>query len=337
METVIHDHIKETTVIIERISNDEDVIAAATLSHAEHARLFALNPWLPPRTRDDYEARIGWMVREGAVFALREGAEIRAFLGGFTLENFRNEGPGSLSPDWCMGFSDGIDSSRAARELIRAVLSHADGEGLTIHAAGVLDSRREVREAFFLSGYGAIVLDLAKATADLARDLESRGACRWGSSVTVRRADSGDAERLASLDAQLAGHIRAAPPLMPGAHGSDAGEWREWLAKEEARAFVALEGDSLVGFMKAEDPQFDVSYAVHGPSTFAIDGLFVDPASRGRGVARELLRSIVREASERGKTVTSVDCETMNPEAYAFWTRWFTPLSWSLERRWGAI
>ena len=124
---------------------------------------------------------------------------------------------------------------------------------------------------------------------------------------------------------------------MPGAHGSDAGEWREWLSKEETCAFVALEGDRIVGFMKAEDPQFDVSYTVHGPSTFAIDGLFVDPASRGKGVARELLGSIVREASARGKTVTSVDCETMNPEAYRFWTRWFTPISWSLERRWGAV
>ncbi len=324
-------------MIIERISKDEDIMAAATLAHAEHARLFAPNPWLPPRTRGDYEARIGWMIREGAVFALREGATIRAFLGGFTLENFRNEGPGSLSPDWCMGFSDGIDAGPAARELIRAVLSHADGEGLTIHAAGILDARREVREAFFLSGYGAIVLDLARATADLSRDLESRPVDRGEAPVIVRRAEGRDAERLAALDALLAGHVRAAPPLMPGAHGSDAGEWREWLAKEEARAFVALEGDRIVGFMKAEDPQFDVSYTVHGPSTFAIDGLFVEPASRGRGIARALLGSIVREATARGKTVTSVDCETMNPEACGFWTRWFTPVSWSLERRWGAV
>ena len=29
----------------------------------------------------------------------------------------------------------------------------------------------------------------------------------------------------------------------------------------------------------------------------------------------------------------SVDCETANPEAYGFWTRWFQPVAWALERR----
>jgi hypothetical protein len=31
--------------------------------------------------------------------------------------------------------------------------------------------------------------------------------------------------------------------------------------------------------------------------------------------------------------VISVDCETTNLEAYGFWSRWFWPVSWSLERR----
>ena len=39
------------------------------------------------------------------------------------------------------------------------------------------------------------------------------------------------------------------------------------------------------------------------------------------------------EAVVRGMEIVSVDCETTNIEAYAFWTRRFHPVTWSYERR----
>ena len=79
--------------------------------------------------------------------------------------------------------------------------------------------------------------------------------------------------------------------------------------------------------------QNDVSYAVHEESTLAINGMYVEADSRCAGVGKFLLASSVREAAGVGKEIVSVDCETTNPEAYAFWTRWFEPVAWGLERR----
>lgn len=342
---------------ITRINSDADVRAAAALSYAEHGRLVAQLPFLPARKPADYEDRLGWMVREGAVYALGEGRAMTAFLGAFPVEDFRNEGPGAYSPDWCLGFAEGHDvpfaagtagSSggatvmRATRALLRAYLSEAEGEGLQAHGVSVFSSRPEVREAFSLSGYGGIVLDAARPADELSRALAARGcASREGkacaSETSIRRATIADAEALSALDGRLAAHIQSAPVLMPGAHGSSAEEWAQWLSKSTAAAFIATVDGVPAGFMKAEDPQFDVSFAVQSSEVFAIDGLFVETERRGCGIARSLLEAIVGEARARGKSLVSVDCETMNPEAFGFWTGWFAPVSWSLERRWGQV
>ena len=342
---------------ITRINSDADIRVAAALAFAEHSRLVAQLPFLPTRDLADYESRLCWMVREGSVYALADGGPMAAFLGAFTVEDFRNEGPGAYSPDWCLGFAEGsaaqgatrttgvtgsAPATQVTRALLRAFLADAECSGLSIHGASVFASRPEVREAFSLSGYGGIVLDAARPAEELLRSLAARGGVSLEGDTRVpvaaiRRATVADADALSALDGKLGAHIQSAPVLMPGAHGSSADEWAVWLSKPEAAAFIAVVDGIPAGFMKAEDPQFDVSYAVQSPETFAIDGLFVEPARRGLGVARALLEAIVGEAIARGKWLVSVDCETTNPEAFGFWTGWFAPVSWSLERRWGKV
>ena len=325
---------------ITHIENDRDIARAAELAFAAHRSLLEMHSFLPARTLDDYAVRIGWMVREGRVFGAFEDDRMAAFLGYFKIDNFRNAGPGGYSPDWCMGLAEGKESALFFRQLMRSLLADADETGLGIHAVSVYSSLGEIREEFSLTGYGGIVLDAARPVDALARDLADyrlagklQAECRSAGTV-IRPATTADASRLASLDSALASHIGAAPVLMPDTHGSSADEWRDWLSSDERRALVAVCGGEIAGFIKAEEPQFDVSYAVHSPDTFAIDGLYVDPRFRGKGLARQLLASLADEARARGKSLMSVDCETMNPEAFRFWTRYFHPVSWSLERRW---
>jgi len=98
-------------------------------------------------------------------------------------------------------------------------------------------------------------------------------------------------------------------------------------------AILAESGPAACGFIKAEEPQFDVTDAVHGPSTLAINGLFVRPPARRVGLATRLLAALVSHARGIGKEMMSVDCETTNLEAYAFWSRHFRPVAWGMERR----
>ena len=98
-------------------------------------------------------------------------------------------------------------------------------------------------------------------------------------------------------------------------------------------AFVAVFSGAPVGYIKAQEPQFDVSYAVHGDETLGINGMFVEREHRGTGVAQALLGAMANEGERRGHQVLSVDHETANIEADGFWSRYFAAVSWALERR----
>ncbi len=343
------------------------VAEAARLAAAEHARLRALLPRLPGRDAAHYEPMLEWMVREGDLVGAAEGGRLVAFLGGFILENYRNAGPGTFSPDWCHGAVLGAEpagadataasatAARAAsdgratlayRLLYRELASRWVAKGIRIHAAAAYASDGAAREAFSLTGFGRVVLDAAVGASELLAGLSGPGDATADSApeaaraelaaprgLAVRRAGPPDAAALAEMNARLAAHIGASPVLMPHPHGSTEEEWAAWFAAPEAVAFIAEREGRGVAFIKAEAPQFDVSDAVHGDKTLAINGMFTEDAERRQGTGSFLLRALAAEAVERGMDLVSVDCETTNLEAYAFWTRRFKPVTWSFERR----
>ncbi len=332
------------------ISSAADVRRAADIAVSSYRRLTAELPWLPPRGAGEFIPRIEWMMNEGRVYALEDGGSMEAFLGWFRLDDFRNLGPGALTPDWCWGVRDDSPDgappdaravSRRLSPLVRHMLGDLARAGLPVHAVGVPASAGAGLEEFSLLGWGRIVLDAARPARDLRALLDGRTAGeRTGGDhaaddgITVRPANPSDARSLAMLDARLAAHISEPPVLMPDARGSDAGEWAEWLERPDALTFVAERaGGGLAGFIKAAPPGFDVSWFVHGEETLAICGLWVEPSARGSSVGERLLSALVDRALSLGKTLVSVDCETHNPEARAFWLRYFAPVSWSFERR----
>lgn len=313
------------------IHSDDDIAAAARLAAANHAGLRAALPFLPERGAAHYIPKLTWIRDKGGLLALKDGGAMRAFLGGFVIQDFRNAGRGAYSPDWCHGCAEGLDAFRAYRDLYRSLAPSFIEDGAGIHAFSLYAHEGAALEALSMTGFGRIVMDAARPTGDLIRDL---GDARRSDGFAVRRAGESDAAALAALDACLAAHIAASPVLVPHPHGRDEATWRGWFAAKDAVSFVAEgTGGSLLGFIKAEAPQFDVSHAVHSPATLAIDGMFVAAEKRAAGVGRSLLAALAEHARVQEKTMVSVDCETTNPEAFAFWSRHFRPVAWSLERR----
>jgi ribosomal protein S18 acetylase RimI-like enzyme len=313
---------------LKAITSPDDIASAARLSKRSHERLRSRHPFLPTRSEGDFIPRIEWVTRKGIVIGLFETARLMAYLGAFPMENFRNAGPGSFGPDWCHAAARETDLTRTYRRLYRELAPRLISLGCRIHSFAVYSSESEIVNALELTGFGRIVMDAAGSTADLLTDLHIDPA-----DCEISRSSPQDAPELSRLDSELAAHLAAAPVLMPNTRGKDSSEWEEWLSTPGCVAFQARQGVRVVGFIKAQEPQFDVSYAVHGESTLAINGMYVEVDSRCAGVGVSLLAHLVREAAATGKEIISVDCETTNPEAYSFWSRWFEPIAWGLERR----
>ena len=313
------------------INDERGICQAAEIALAAHELLREDRPWLPARSLGDFTPRLEWMAKEGSFYGLTRARGLTAFLGWFTLDDFRNLGPGALTPDWSFGVAPAYRRENASRfmaPLVRRLLADVCAAGLRVHAIGVPASSSELLDELSLLGWGRIVLDAARPARELLA-YESR----HGVDASIRRAVPGDAVALSFLDAELAKHIEAPPVLMPQAHGSSAEEWSAWLVEAATVTFVAELAGELVGFIKAAPPQMDVTWFVHGDGTLAICGMWVNPEVRGQGVGYALLDSLATAALERGFSLMSVDCETHNPEARAFWLSRFTPVSWSLERR----
>lgn len=327
------------------------VAEASALAFENHCLLRNRYPWLPEKKLDEFIGRIEWMTREGRVYALEDGDAIRAFLGWFKIDDFRNLGVGSLTPDWCFGVAaasgktgmasgrlsgpGGLENAPSTREvsrlmspLVRRLMNDLKAEGIPIHAVGVPSTGGAFLEELSMLSYGRIVLDAARPADELLAL-----PCVEPDGFVVRPAVAADARTLEGLHERLARHVGSAPVLMPGSHGMSLEEWEEWLAGPDSITFVAEREGEAVGFIIADPPHFDVSWFVHGESTIAICGLYVDPSMRGKGLGENLLRALVAEGRRRGYELVSVDCETHNPEARAFWTARFMPVSWSFERR----
>lgn len=318
-----------TTSAVRALTGD-DVEEAAEVVAACHARLVARAPHLPPRTAEDYRGKLAWLVEHGAVHGRWHDGRLTAFLGGFRIEDFRHAGPGVFSPDWANGAVDPARAFDDYRELYRAIAPRWIEAGARLHALGVLASAEEAIAALSLTGFGRIVLDAAAPTADVAA---RTGAGSVADGVTTRRATADDAGAIAAMEARLAEHIGASPIFFPNPRGAGADGWRAWLAEPSSVVVLAETAAGPVGYVKAEDPQDDVSDVVHDPSCLAINGMYCDPSVRGRGVGTALVRALAAHADATGKALMSVDCETHNLEAFGFWRQFFTPVTWGFERR----
>lgn len=303
---------------------------ASKISLVMHKKLRRELSFLPERRIEDFIPRIEYMVREGEVIGLEKDGELYAFSGYFIIENFRNAGPGAFTPDWCHGILAGKDMTSVYRFLQRETLERIFTRGVRLHCCSAYACDSGILELYNLCAYGRIVMDGAVPVAELEQSLH---AVPIPSGYEIREAGVRDAAVLAGLNEKLAAHIGASPVLMPDTHSEPARDWENWLAKEETVCVIASAGGNPAGYIRGEDPQFDVTFSVHHGDILGVNGLWIEPRYRMRGLASALLSVLARLAAEKGKTVLSVDCETTNPEAYGFWTHYFRPVAYAMERR----
>jgi GNAT superfamily N-acetyltransferase len=64
-----------------------------------------------------------------------------------------------------------------------------------------------------------------------------------------------------------------------------------------------------------------------------IDGAYCLPEHRGKGVFQNLLNFAIRTLKAENYTRLGVDFESINPTAYGFWMKYFTPYTHSVVRR----
>jgi GNAT superfamily N-acetyltransferase len=301
-----------------------------TYTH-DAAVLFSRNYWkqrqLTPALPDTLEnaavvaARLAGLA--DGLAAVQDGRLV-GFLGWFVLDNFRGTGRrGAYCPEWAHTCLESFNPA-AYRALYQAVAARWTEAGCKIHALSLLAYDKTTEKTWFWSGFGLAVVDAIRPMLPLQAAIPQ--------SVVIHKAGVEDAPVIAALDAEHWYHYTTPPVFMrPALPLGPAGQ-AEFLLQPHNSVWLAAAGADPVGFMRFEFHSSGAAEIVASEQTVAITGAYIRPDLRGQGVATALLAGALRDYAARGFERCAVDFESFNPEAAAFWMRYFEPVSLSVIR-----
>jgi GNAT superfamily N-acetyltransferase len=306
---------------------DQDHVAeaAALFVHSYHTQRLA-TPILPGKMEDPAQvsAMLERLVRDCPGVIAVEHDRLVGYMGWLFADGFRGtERKGAYVPEWghaCV--EDG--KAKIERALYRAAAEHWAAADCQVHAITLLAYDHAAVQAWFWNGFGLTVVDAVRPIQPLN--------VPYATDLHIRKATPDDAQSLAELDAKHWAHYTQSPIFMPSQAGRDAADHVAFLSRPKNSIWLALDGAVSVGFIRYEGYDFDGVAIVESDDAVCITGAYVRPAYRGRRVAVALLDAALRDYQARGLTFCAVNFESFNPEAAAFWMKYFEPVCLSVVR-----
>jgi len=286
-------------------------------------------PILPEKMENpaNLTGMLEWLMGQQTGVAAVEDGKLVGYLGWMLADKFREtQRKGAYCPEW--GHA-AVGRNRAAvyRAMYRAASSLWVEAGVQVHAITLLAYDTDAVNTWFWNGFGLTVVDAVRA---LSEPLRPEPVLPAG--YSVRKAGLNDTELLAVIEAEHGRHY-AKPPTLMVPHQPDTAEiFDQFIRTQPNSVWMGFSGGELAGYIRFEENLNGGAQVVQGAGVIGITGAYVRPKFRGAGLASVLLNSAVRDYHAQGFTCCSVDFESFNPEAAAFWTRYFTPAALSVIR-----
>ncbi|MCB8983324.1 MAG: GNAT family N-acetyltransferase [Ardenticatenaceae bacterium] len=305
----------------------EHVAEAAVLFTNRYKLQREAVPVLPARMGDvDHVAnRLRELLRVSAGVVAVENGRLLGYLAWFLVPDFRGTPRlGAYVPEWGHAAA-GRDRAAVYRALYRAAAGRWSAASCQVHALTMLPHDEEAKNIWFWQGFGLTVVDAVRPVYPLAPPpLQGK--------LHVRQATVEDVPALTAVDAEHWQHYSRPPILMPPHTGLDEAGNVAFLSRPRNSVWLAYDGRQLAGFLRCDGCDFDGVEIVQSDQTVAITGAYVRPGYRGQGAAAGLLDAALRHYQALGFARCALNFESFNPEAAAFWLRYFAPVCYSLLR-----
>ncbi len=256
--------------------------------------------------------------------AVTENGKLVAYMTGIQIEKFLSPHRGVYSPEWAHGSIAGNDFE-LYRLMYRELGQRWVENGCITHAINFMNHSVDAWNAFVWNGFGGICFDAIRPVEKLNAEIPG--------GIRISQLEEKDIAFLLPLVDASARHLAASPSFVPYTEPETLDALSEALKTPGNHAWMAWSGSEPVGYMKVTPAGNGAAWIVNGERKFAINGAYVNPEFRGRGIARHLLSSIMDWGLEQGFARCSVDFEMTNPEACGFWLKHFRPVCRSMVRR----
>lgn len=281
-------------------------------------------PCLPERMTDQklVEEMIARRMAACGGIALVEGERLLGYLGWYISGSFRDTGrKGAYVPEW----GHAVAPERRAsiyRLLYRKAAGLWTEAGCQVHAITLLAADRSAVDTWFWNGFGLTVVDALRSMDPLCAPAPA--------GLSLVRAVPEDVGRISEIEAEHWRHYSGPPIYMAANHANTEAELQELLQDTRNTLWMALDDERVAAYVRFEPP--DSVAVADTEDTIWIKSAYTRPEYRGRGAMPALIDAGLHDYRQRGCTRCGVDFESFNPEAAAFWPRYFEPIALSVVR-----
>lgn len=264
------------------------------------------------------------IAENGLGVAAVEGEELLGFLGAY----------GPWEPVFCTSNVRGIFSpihahgakmrnrARIYQRMYQSAAEKWVAAGATSHAISLYAHDKAAQEAFFTYGFGMRCMDLIRDLNVPSEEIAAQ--CSYVELPASRQ------QELRLLRTALSDHLAQSPCFMRESEE----DLLRWLGKREMnppRTFMAERDGRVVAYIEVTEA--GENFAVNDSKTRNICGAYCLPECRGGNVAQGLLFHVIDVFRAEGFERLGVDCESINPTALHFWSKYFTAYTHSVVRR----
>lgn len=300
-----------------RFLQTADVPSCAALAHAACLAEQQAHGSLPAANAALFQPLLSNLFSQGTAFATEEDGFIVGYLA-FSppFEGAFGNCSGVFSPLHGCACA-GHDPSRTLSHLLTAAMEHLYRQGITSIALSRYAHEEALLRTLVMTGFGIRCTDLMARTSPEMPPHDG---------LQLRTMRKKDIPHVLSLLNDLEAHMASAPVFMPKS------AWTEQQVEQLGeKVLLACADDlpiavTLLGH-SGETYLDELPHVTHLGSTYCREDF------RGKGVMDALVQYASALAHERGFTHIGVDCETLNPPAFRFWQKHFTPFTYSAVRR----
>ena len=264
------------------------------------------------------------LAKNGLGVTAFDGDEMVGFLcvaGPFQNAFRSTDATGIFSP---MGANGAVGSKRAE---VYARMYQAAGEkwiqaGASSHAVCLYAHDKEMRKRFFQYGFGLRCIDAIRPMKML-----SAPPCIG---YSFRELPREEYRLIFPLNKLLVEHMKNSPTFMCYPPITDS-ELFKMATQPDIRYFAAEHEGQTIAYVKIADN--GGNFACDDAGMINICGAYCLPEFRGIGVFQNLINFLIQQLQLEGYVRLGVDFESINPNAYGFWPKYFEPYTNSVVRR----
>ncbi|MDD4307626.1 MAG: GNAT family N-acetyltransferase [Thermoplasmata archaeon] len=302
------------------------LVEAGELFAASYRGQRELVPILDPEhgTAKNAQLKLEKLLEKNPGVAVFDKDRMVGYMAGMYLDRFLSQHRGAYSPEWAHGSTD-ENAFEIYRLLYSEIARRWVADGCLTHAINFMDRASEAQNAFSWNGFGGICVDAMRPVGPIPLSPVE------GLQVLPMQEDD-IPDWLPMLEAQNL-HLAGSPSFMPCLETDSIDDLCDMLKQPGAGAWMAWLDDEPVGYMKVAPAANGAAWSVNGERKFAVNGAYVLPQHRGKGLATAILACIMEWGASEGYVRCSVDFEATNPEACHLWLKHFQPVCRSMVRR----